>query len=412
MNDLKLPQLAWYGIKELVLPLPDNWQVDTHNMAGYNLPALTPEQIEAAVADTIGTPSIRELARGKEQVVIIFDDMTRATRTYDMLPAVLSELAIAGISDDQIRLICALGCHGTYTREHFAKKLGEEVMARFPVYNHNAFGNCTYVGKTKTYGTEVYVNEEVMKCDLKIAIGSVVPHPMNGFGGGGKIILPGVTSFETTRQNHESFYKTARQSREHRIVGTGIFEENPMRIDIEEAARLAGLDVMINCLINAWGETTVIFSGALEPSYLAAVQVAKSHYLTPRAEGQDIVIANTFAKANEGFIGAAIAYGSVKPGGDVVLIANAPDGQVTHYLLGTFGNSSFAPLRQEARVPPHVNRLIVYSEYPDLASRSWFGESDKVIFKHSWDEVLDLLFCHKEDTKVTVYPNAEIQYCV
>ena len=123
-------------------------------------------------------------------------------------------------------------------------------MARFPVYNHNAFGNCTHVGKTKTYGTEVYVNEEVMKCDLKIAIGSVVPHPMNGFGGGGKIILPGVTSFETTRQNHESFYETARQPREHRIVGMGIFEENPMRMDIEEAARLAGLDVMINCLIN------------------------------------------------------------------------------------------------------------------------------------------------------------------
>ncbi len=411
MNNVKLPQLAWYGIKELVLPLPDSWQVETHNMAGYNLPALTPDQIEAAVADTIGTPSIRELARGKQQVVIIFDDMTRATRTYDILPAVLSELAAAGITDDQIRLVCALGCHGTYTREHFAKKLGEETMTRFPVYNHNAFGNCTHVGKTKTYGTEVYVNEEVMKCDLKIAIGSVVPHPMNGFGGGGKIILPGVTSFETTRQNHESFYETARQPREHRIVGMGIFEENPMRMDIEEAARLAGLDVMINCLINTRGETTAVFSGAIRPSHMAAVQAAKDHYLTPRAEGQDIVISNTFAKANEGFIGAAIAYGSVAPGGDVVLIANAPDGQVTHYLLGTFGNTSFAPLRQGARVPKHVNRLIVFSEYPDLASRSWFGESDRVIFRHRWDDVLELLSSHKEDTKVTVYPNAEIQYC-
>jgi nickel-dependent lactate racemase len=411
MNNIKLPQLAWYGVRELVLSLPESWQVETQNMAGHNLPALTPEQIKAAVADTIGTPSIREMARSKQQVVIIFDDMTRATRTYDILPAVLSELAAAGISDDRIRLICALGCHGTYTREHFAKKLGEEAMSRFPVYNHNAFGNCIHIGKTRTYRTDVYVNEEVMKCDLKIAIGSVVPHPMNGFGGGGKIILPGVTSFETTRQNHASFYETARQSREHRIVGTGIFEENPMRMDIEEAARLARLDVMINCLINSWGETTAVFSGALEPSYRAAVQAAKDHYLTPRAEGQDIVIANTFAKANEGFIGAAIAYGSVKPGGDVVLIANAPDGQVTHYLLGTFGNTSFAPLRQGARVPPHVNRLIVFSEYPDLASRSWFGEPDKVIFKHNWDEVIELLSSHKENIKVTVYPNAEIQYC-
>ncbi len=412
MNNLKLPQLAWYGMKELQLPLPEGWQVETCNMAGYNLPALTPDQIEAAVADTIGTPSIRELARGKQQVVIIFDDMTRVTRTYDILPAVLSELDAAGITDDQIRLICALGCHGTYTREHFAKKLGEETMARLPVYNHNAFGNCTYIGKTKTYGTEVYVNEEVMKCDLKIAIGSVVPHPMNGFGGGGKIILPGVTSFETTRQNHQSFYETAMQPREHRIVGMGNFDENPMRMDVEEASRLAGLDIMINCLINTWGETTAIFSGALEPSYAAAVQAAKSHYLTPHAESKDVVIANTFAKANEGFIGASIAYRSVAPGGDVVLIANAPDGQVTHYLLGTFGNTSFAPLRQGARVPPYVNRLIVFSEYPDLASRSWFGESDKVVFLHRWNEVLKALSSHEADTKVAVYPNAEIQYCI
>jgi len=411
MNNITLPQLAWYGIKELALPIPENWQVETRNMTGHNLPALTPDQIEAAVADTVGTPSIRELARGKQQVVIIFDDMTRATRTYDILPAVLSELTAAGITDDQIRLICALGCHGTYTREHFAKKLGEATMARFPVYNHNAFGNCTHVGKTKTYGTEVYVNEEVMKCDLKIAIGSVVPHPMNGFGGGGKIILPGVTSFETTRQNHESFYETARQPREHRIAGMGIFDENPMRMDIEEAARLAGLDVMINCLINTWGETTAVFSGALGPSYLAAAQAAKEHYLTPRAQNQNIVISNTFAKANEGFIGAAIAYGSVISGGDVVLIANAPDGQVTHYLLGPFGNTSFGPLRQGARVPPHVNRLIVFSEYPDLASQSWFGESDKVIFRQRWDDVLDLLSSHEADAKVAVYPNAEIQYC-
>jgi len=185
MSTIKLPTLAWYKMKELELTVPDDWQVETFNMAGYDQPALTPEQVKMAIGNAIGTPPLKELARGKKEVVIIFDDMTRGTRTYDMVPPVLAELAAAGIPDSGIRFICALGCHGAYTREHFAKKLGEEVMARFPVYNHNTFGNCTYAGKTGTYGTEVYVNEEVMKCDLKIAIGSVVPHPMNGFGGGG-----------------------------------------------------------------------------------------------------------------------------------------------------------------------------------------------------------------------------------
>ena len=411
MSTIKLPSLAWYGLKELALSLPDSWQVETFDMAGHDRPALTPEQIKTAIGNTIGTPPIRELARGKKEVVIIFDDMTRATRTHDMVPHVLEELSDAGIPDSGIRFICALGCHGAYTREHFAKKLGEDVMARFAVYNHNAFGNCTYAGKTSTFGTEVYVNEEVMKCDLKIAIGSVVPHPMNGFGGGGKIILPGVTSFETIRDNHQSFYEMMAQPRDHRIAGMGLFDENPMRTDLEEAATLSGLDVMINCLVNSWGETTAVFAGALIPSYAAAVETAKPHYLTPQAEGMDIAIVNTFAKANEAFIGTAIGYRAVGPGGDVVLIANAPDGQVTHYLLGPFGGSSFGLLRRGGRVPSQVSRLIIFTEYPDMASRSWFGESDKVFFAHKWDDVLTMLAqSHGAGSRVAVYPSAEIQY--
>jgi len=411
MTTLRLPTLAWYGMRELEVGLPDTWQVETLNMTGHDQPALTPEQVRTALGNPSGCPAIRELAQGKREVVIIFDDMTRATRTYDVLPHVLDELAAAGIPDSSVRFICALGCHGSYTRDLFAKKLGEEVMRRFPVYNHNAFGNCIHVGRTETYGTEVYVNEEVMKCDLKIAIGSVVPHPMNGFGGGGKIILPGVTSFETTRDNHLSFYQMMAQPREHRIAGMGIFHDNLMRMDVEEAAALSGLDIMINCLMNTWGETTAVFAGALKPSYAAAVEAASAHYLTPQAQDADIAIANTFAKANEAFIGAGIGYRSVRKGGDVVLVANAPDGQVTHYLLGPFGNTSFAPLRQAGRVPSHVNRLIVFTAYPDLSSRSWFGESDRVRFVHDWNAVLEMLQeAHGAASRMVVYPNAEIQY--
>jgi len=414
MNIIRVPQLAWYETKELELPLPDSWQVKVYNMAGYNRPAMKPDEIKASISNLIGKPPIKELAKGKKEVVIIFDDMTRVTRAAEIVPFVLEELAEAGIPDNRIRFIVALGCHGALDRLDFVKKLGEETLARFPVYNHNPFGNCTYVGTTNTYGTEVYINEEVMKCDLKIAIGSVVPHPLSGFGGGGKIILPGVTSFETSEQNHRAAYKDIREHRDKPIAGMGVFDNNPMRFDIEEAVALAGLDVLINCIINIWGETVAIFAGAMIPSYTAAVQEAKAHYLTPRAEGQDIVIANTFAKANEVFIGINITYPAVsREGGDVILIANAPDGQVTHYLLGSFGNTSQGKLRRRLRIPDYFNHLIVYTEYPDLAGRSWFGESDKLLFLHSWDNVLQVLQeFHGADTKVAVYPNADIQYCI
>ncbi len=384
-------------------------------MAGYNRPPLKPREIKASIAKMVGAPSVRELARGKNEVVIIFDDMTRVTRASEIIPFVLEELAQAGIPDSKIRFVCGLGCHGVHNRLDFAKKLGEETLSRFPVYNHNPFGNCTYVGTTKTYGTKVYINEEVMKCDLKIAIGCVVPHPMSGFGGGGKIILPGVASFETIESNHRALYRDAKEHRDHPIAGMGIFDDNTMRVDIEEAATLAGLDVLIDCIVNTWGETVAIFAGALVPTYAAAVSDAKVNYQTPRTKGEGIVIANTFAKANEAImIGLGTGFSAVGPeGGDVVLIANAPDGQVTHYLMGSFGRTNWAKLRSLARIPRNVNHVIIYSEYPDLAGRGYIEESDKVLFMDRWDNVVQALQeFHGSEARVAVYPNADIQYCV
>ena len=185
MPNIRLPQLPWHSPRELELPLPDDWQVEVCHMAGFDRPALKPEEIRASISNPIGLPPIRELARGRREVVILFDDLTRVTRVAKLLPFVLQELAEAGISDEQVRLVAALGCHGAMNRLDLAKKLGQSILTRFPVYNHNPFDNCVYVGTTRM-GTKLFINQEVMSCDLKIGIGSIVPHPVTGFGGGGE----------------------------------------------------------------------------------------------------------------------------------------------------------------------------------------------------------------------------------
>ena len=414
MSSIRLPQLAWYGARELELSLPDRWQVKFYNFAGYDLPAMRPEEIRAAIASPIGSPSIRELARGKKEVVIIFDDLTRVTRIYDMVPFVLEELAEAGIPDSNIQFVCAVGSHMAWDRTLLEKKLGREVLARFPVYNHNPFNKCTYAGTT-SYGTAVYASGEVMKCDLKLAIGSVVAHPNTGFGGGGKIILPGICSMETIEHFHRKEFEFRKKYPDKQLTGMGTFDDNPLRLNVEEAATLVGLDMKIDCLLNMWGETVAVFAGALKPAYEAAVRVAKTHYLTPKPEGEDIVIANTYSKANESImIGLNTAFKVADPkGSDVVLIANAPDGQVTHYLLGTFGKTTRGNIALAAQIPQHVNHVIVYSEYPDIAGRAYIEESDKVLFMDSWGDVIAALEqFNPAEAKVAVLPNAEIQYCI
>ena len=411
MSLVRLPQLAWYGTKELELTLPDSWQVEVYNMAGFDRPAMKPDEIKVAIANLIGSPPIRELARGKNEVVIIFDDMTRVTRVAELVSFVLEELAEAGIPDNRIQFICATGAHMALDRLSFVKKVGEATLARFPVYNHNPFDNCTYVGTT-SYGTDIYLNAEVMKCDFKIGIGSIVPHPEAGFGGGGKIILPGVASMETIEHSHHMEAEFRQKYPSKLITGMGVFDDNPLRFNSEEAAALVGLDVKIDCMVNMWGETVAIFAGALIPTYETAVREAKAHYLTAETKGEGIVIANTFAKANEAVNGLHTAFSAVSDkGGDIVLIANAPDGQVIHYLMGNFGKTTSGKLKLQAKIPQKVNHMIIYTEYPDVTGRGYIEASDKVLFVNNWDKAIQALQqFHRAGTKVAVLPSAEIQY--
>src|SRR3989304_2781309 len=128
MSSIKLPQYIWHNQKDVEYPLPDSWKTTIHNIAGCNKPALKPAGIKKAIASPIGMPPLRELARGKKEVVIIFDDMTRGTRAADIVPFVLEELHEAGTTDNQIRFIAAVANHQALDRSAMAKKLGEGIV--------------------------------------------------------------------------------------------------------------------------------------------------------------------------------------------------------------------------------------------------------------------------------------------
>jgi nickel-dependent lactate racemase len=413
MAIIKVPQQAWYRTGELELKLPDSWQVETGYMAGYNRPELKPEAIRSAMQSPIGTRPLGELAKGKKEVAIVFDDLSRVTRTAKIVPHVLEALAEAGIPDDNIRFICGLGAHGVMYRTDFAKKLGEDVVSRFRVFNHNPFGNCVWVGTTSTYQTKVYINEEYTKCDLRIVIGSCVPHPFVGFGGGSKLVMPGLASFETINWHHKlGGARIDPVNMENKPTqGMGFIDDNMAKKDIDEAVELAGIDFLINTIVNLWGESVAIYAGDWREAFAAAVRDAKMHYRTPKVTDKDIVIANSYAKASESMISLAAAIPLVSHrGGDIVVIANAPEGQVTHYLVGIFGKDTYACQYTQCDIPPQVKRVIVFNQYPHRGS-SWFEEHEKIVYIREWDNVVAAL---KRDygpgTKVAVIPDATNQF--
>ncbi|MBW2065025.1 MAG: DUF2088 domain-containing protein [Deltaproteobacteria bacterium] len=400
MKTIRIPQLPWHNPSDLELHIPDSWDIEMCNMAGHKRQALDDDQIRASVANPIDVPPIRDAVRGKKEVVILFDDMTRVTRVARIVPFILEELKAGGVPDERIRFIGATGTHAPMNRADFAKKLGNNVLARYPVFNHNPYENHTYAGTTSR-GTKVFVNAEVMQCDFRIAIGSVAPHGMTAFSGGGKIVLPGIASIDTIEANH----RIPLSPRERTD-----YERNPRRLDMEEAAALVGMDFLVECIYNMRGDTVAIFSGA-SVAHEACVQEARTHYLTTQAEGKDIVIANTFAKSTEAATGLKTIVSVSHEGGDFLLICNAPEGQVVHYLMGPWGKTIGGRMRLRFPVPPHINHFIVYTEYPDIAGLGWFEPSDKILHLNKWDDVVDILQgSHGDHPTVAVYPNADVQY--
>lgn len=403
---IKVPQLLWDENTEMELRFPPSWSIFFCPMKGGERKKLAPREIEKAFSDPIGSRPIHELAKGKKEVAILFDDMARPTPVFEIVPFVLRELERAGISDNQIRFIAALGAHGAHTASDFRKKLGQEVLDRFPVYNHHPFDYCTYLGKTSR-GTPVSINKEVMACDLKIGIGCIVPHSFSGFGGGGKIVFPGVAHIDSIAYNHGTLVRNHPDS-----VGVGKIDGNIPRLDIEEATKMSGLDVKIDAIVNLRGEIIGLYAGDPILEHHEGMKLAREVYATTPAKGMDIVVVNAYSKPNECAIAPFIGIPSLKEeGGDLVIIANEPRGQMVHYLFGEFGRCGEGRLRLPQPLPSRVRRFIVLSPFKDHVGACFFGQVSSILWVKTWEEVLSLLKAEWGDkARVAVYPDGTIQY--
>ena len=408
---VRVPQFPWYGDTELEFDFPSSWEVVTCQMAGQDAPKLNEEGIRAAFLNPIGTPRIAELARNKKEVVILFDDLSRPTKIAELVPYVLQELKEGGIKEENIRFIAALGAHGAMKLMDFIKKLGPEVLQKFPVYNHNPYENCTYLGTTSR-GTPVSINSEVMSCDLKIAVGAIVPHPTSGFGGGGKMILPGVAHIDTIWSNHHNLSELD-ENQNMALTSWGRVEDNAMRLDMEEVAKMAGLDIIVNALVNLNRDTIGLFVGDLVAAHREGVKLARKVYVTEMPSKADVVIANAYSKANEGLLVVDTSSKLLKEeGGDLVITCNFPEGQICHYLIRSFGKNIGGRLwGPHTTLPPRTKRMIVLGPYVDRAGLDWIGPPELITMANSSSEILDMLkMSYGDKARVVVIPDATLQY--
>lgn len=408
---LSLPHNAHQGNAPLVLDLPEDWQVTYYPLPGDSWLPLSDADIRSRLEHPIGSLPLSQLARGKKRVCIVFDDISRGTPTHRMARAVLDILLESGIQKENIEFLCALGTHGAHDLQDHIAKLGPDIVHEYPVYNHNCYENTVSLGKTSR-GVDVRINQEYVRADLRIGLGAVTPHTMNGFGGGGKLLFPGIASIDTIAQNHRTATDFLREHQLNSSKMTGNLEMRGMREEIEEMTRMALPFFKVDCLYNSRLELIDLYAGDPIQEYYAAIPAAQDAYGLPPLRDADVVIANVNAKASEATIATGFAAMALRPGGDIVVPDLTNRGQATHYLFGSFGKDTGG--RMMGGMPairPEVGRYIFYMPYPDRGAAHWFGELNKQYYTDTWEQTLELLRQrHGPGTKVAVLSDATLAY--
>lgn len=303
-------------------------------------PPLDDDQIAEALDRPIGQPPIRELARGKSRPLIIVDDLTRPTPASRVIPHVLRHFAEAGIAKRNVTVLMATGTHGPPGAGGMEKKAGPEASSSCRTVVHHHRGQFARVGRS-SLGTPVFVNREVTASDFVIGIGGVYPQNSTGFGGGSKLAL-GVLGRQSIVRLHFG----------HRSMMGSYEIENDFRRDLDEIARMIGMNTTIAVHVDANREVVRIVSGDHDLYYHDAVAFSRQRYKAQLPTEADVVISNAYpmdVSLTMMHIKGTIPLHHAKPGASRVLVAACPEGVGYHDLFPFIGGPRFRRQRNWGR---------------------------------------------------------------
>ncbi len=399
----KIPWAAWRDPDFLELEFPDSWEITNFRMNGADGPVLNEDEIKQAILNPIGTPKISELAKGKETVVIVVDDMTRTTPVSKIIPHVLEELEKGSIFKDKVTILLALGAHKPMNREDCILKLGKDLVDTLNIENHHPYENLTHLGESKI-GTPIDVNSTYVNADLKISIGGVIPHPLAGFGGGAKIVLPGVCGIRTLEANHSAGM---------RGIGAGIGRMTDIRRDIEDIADRVGLDFSINVILTELGEIAAITSGHFRDAHRKAMEFALQNYGTKFTMNNQVCFFNLFPEDSElnqalkGFNFLMNAPSSILDRkGSIVLMSSSYEGRGYHSLLAETGSKLYANFGENILWKAVVRKRQVFFFSPNISEKDlyhFFPTSVKLF--SDWNKLIEELEkVHGDAPKAALFP--------
>ena len=277
--------------------------------------------VRYALAEPIGAPTLRTLAKLGQKIAIIASDISRPVPSFEILPAILDELAAAGCRDEDVTVIFALGSHRKHTEDEKKRLAGAVVYGRVRCVDSDP-DDCVRMGVTDN-GTPVDVTRAVAEADFRICTGNIEFHYFAGYSGGVKAIMPGVSTPAAIQVNHRLMV------REEACAGR--LDGNPLRADIEQAGRICGVDYIVNVVLDEHKHIVYAVAGDAVRAHRAGCAYLDRMYCKPLPARADIVLVSQGGAPKDANLyqtqkALDNAKHAVRKDGTIILIGACPEG--------------------------------------------------------------------------------------
>ena len=237
-------------------------------------------EVKRALENPIGSPRLKDLVHPGETVAIVTSDVTRPMPTYKVMPTLLDELYAGGIKPEDITLVFALGSHRKQTDEEKRRLAGERAWNEVRCVDSDP-DDCISYGVTSR-GTPVDITRVVAEADRRICLGNIEYHYFAGYSGGAKAIMPGVSTRAAIQANHSRMVLPEAKA--------GALETNPLRMDIEEAGAMVGIDFILNVVLSEHKEILRAVAGDAVAAHRAGCKFLDTLYRKELKEPAEIVL--------------------------------------------------------------------------------------------------------------------------
>ncbi|MBR2644238.1 MAG: nickel-dependent lactate racemase [Clostridia bacterium] len=278
-------------------------------------------EVRRALENPIGSPRLKDIVHAGETVAIVTSDVTRPMPTKLVMPALLDELYAGGVRKEDITLVFALGSHRHQTDEERQRLAGERAWNEIKCVDSDP-DDCIGYGTTSR-GTPVDITRVVAQADRRICLGNIEYHYFAGYSGGAKAIMPGASTRAAIQANHSRMILPEAKA--------GALEDNPVRLDIEEAGAMVGIDFIVNVVLSEHKEILKAVAGDVTKAHREGCRFLDTLYRKELSAPADIVLVSqggTPKDLNLYQTQKALdnAKHAVKDGGVIILIGSCREG--------------------------------------------------------------------------------------